>query len=198
MPKSIRNLTLGPLAIVAALVVLAAVPAHGAAILMVDPSSTTIPGPLGQTFTLDIDISGVTDLYSFAFSVNVDPDVLSITSVTEGSFLSGGGETTFLPGTIDGEGNVFGVSDTLVGPVPGVSGDGTLATITFTTVGGGTTPVDIFSVKLFDSLGNPIVSGSPGQGSVTVTTSVPEPASWALLGLGLAGLSLLRKRKQRA
>jgi hypothetical protein len=48
---------------------------------------------------VDVNISGVTDLYDFQFDLSFNPAVIQATSVLEGKFLlSGGGTTFFLPG----------------------------------------------------------------------------------------------------
>src|SRR5579872_4655605 len=103
------------------------------AILSIQPASTsTSPG---STFAVSVDISNVTDLYAFQFDIGFNPATLAGVSVTEGSFLPGGGSTFFIPGFIDNTGGTIAFSaDTLIGPIPGVSGSGTLATIDFTAV----------------------------------------------------------------
>src|SRR5579863_8082042 len=59
----------------------------------------------GQTFSLNITISNVTDLNAFQFDIGFNPLILNAIGTTEGSFLALGGPTFFLHGTID---NTFG------------------------------------------------------------------------------------------
>ena len=73
-----------------------------AATVLVDPTSFNISP--GQKFSLDVDVSNITDLYAFQFDLGFDPGLLSALSVTEGTFLPSGGSTFFLPGTIDNVG----------------------------------------------------------------------------------------------
>jgi hypothetical protein len=78
--------------------------AHASAtpILNIEPPSQVVhPGP---SFSLDVLISNVADLYAFQFDLGFDPLILSATGVTEGPFLPSGGTTAFIPGTIDNSG----------------------------------------------------------------------------------------------
>src|ERR1700733_8124518 len=80
--------------------------------LSVQPVSSSIVA--GTSETLDINITNVPDLFGFQFDVSFAPGVLSAVSITEGSFLPGGGSTFFLPGDIDnGAGTIALTADTL-------------------------------------------------------------------------------------
>ena len=59
---------------------------------------------VGQTFDVDVNVTGASDLYAYQMDLTFDPTVLSALSVTEGPFLPGGGTTFFIPGTIDNVG----------------------------------------------------------------------------------------------
>ena len=63
-------------------------PAHATS-LFIDPSSLNVT--VGQTFSLSVSISGVTDLYAFQFDIGYDPNVLSANTISEGAFLPTGG-----------------------------------------------------------------------------------------------------------
>jgi hypothetical protein len=159
----------------------------------VQPLSLTVNQ--SQTFSLDIKISDVTDLYAYQFEIGYDPLILQATSITEGSFLSGGGTTNFTAGDIDNTaGTISLTANTLQGLISGVSGPGILATIGFGPSGIGSSTVSLSNVLLLDSGLNEI-SASTGNGNVTVS-SVPIPATVWLFGSALAGLGLFGKRRK--
>jgi adhesin HecA-like repeat protein len=154
----------------------------------------------GSSFPVDVNISGVTDLYDFQFDLSFNPAVLQATNVVEGAFLSTGGFTFFLPGTIDNTaGTITFNADTLLTAISGVSGSGTLLEFDFTALASGTSDLTILNnanLILQDSTGAPI-SSTLNRGSVTVlgTTAVPEPSSLLMLGAGLLGLAGLTLKK---
>ena len=140
----------------------------------------------GESFAADLNISGVTDLYGFQLDLSFDPTLLQATDVLEGSFLPSGGDTFFIPGTIDNNaGSVAFNADTLLSAISGVNGGGTLLQFDFIATGVGTSFLNSGNVLLLDSSGNEIAS-SITDGSVTVkgtggTVQAPEPGVNILL-----------------
>lgn len=180
-------------------------PAMAAPILSISPSATTVN--VGDTFSVDINISDVTDLYGWGFDLNFDDARLDPDGqVTEGTFLSGGGATSFFPGFYPGitltSGSIEFVLDFLIGAVPGVSGSGTLATMSFLAQAPGTPAFFLTNWLLQDSAdpGNIIDPTDVLGASVTinpVTAEVPEPATLLLLGSGLAIAARRRQTRSR-
>jgi Cohesin domain len=155
----------------------------------------------GQTFTLSVQISGVSNLYGYQFDLGFNSAVLAAISVAEGPFLDSGGPTIFVPGAIDNAGgSIAANADILNGPVSGVSGDGILLTASFRALGAGSSQITLFNLIALDSFGEgftPAISNS----TVTVApvTGVPEPGATLLLSSGAAGLlALLRARSSRS
>jgi hypothetical protein len=140
----------------------------------------------GNSFAADLNISGVTDLYGFQLDLSFDPTILQATDVMEGSFLPSGGDTFFIPGTIDNNaGSVVFNADTLLSAISGVNGSGKLLQFDFIATGIGTSVLDSGNVFLLDSNGNEIAS-SITDGSVTVkggggNVQVSEPGVNILL-----------------
>src|ERR1700732_272328 len=93
-----RVLTLAAI-FIAILIVLTPGLALADAVISIQPSATN--ESVGNNFTLNVDISGVTDLAAFQFDIGFNPAVLSANGITEGSLLPSGRSTFFIPGTID-------------------------------------------------------------------------------------------------
>jgi len=145
----------------------------------VSPSSVTFP--VNQSFTINITLSDVSDLYGWYFQLNWNNSLLEFLNASEGPFLETGG-TTFFDYSLDAtDGNVI-VYDTLTGSIPGVNGAGTLATLTFEASNVGSCPLDLQNVELADSSDQPIscqVSSGYGyftpQYDIAVTQLIAAP-----------------------
>jgi general secretion pathway protein D len=160
---------------------LAGSPVVTATVVSIEPASNNISA--GDTLSLDIKVTDVTDLYGFQFDIGFSPSILSATAVTEGAFLPSGGSTLFIPGTID---NVLGTisftADSLVGPIPGVTGSDMLASVSFQAVGAGTSAVSLSNIILLDStLAEIATTSTNGVVEVQGISPVPEPGTLLLL-----------------
>ena len=168
-------------------VLLAALGASAATIRIDPVSSTTSPG---GAVDVNVSITDVTDLYAYQFDVTFNPVVVSAASVTEGSFLAAGGSTFFVPGSIDNTlGTIAFTANTLLGPVPGVSGSGTLATLRLTGIRLGVSPLTLSNIVLLDSMSGDIAA-TVQNGSATV---VPEPGNLTIVLLAGVALAITRR-----
>ena len=136
------------------------------AVISVDPSTRT--AEVGQTFTININISDVVDLYGWEFRLRWNSTLLDALNVTEGTFLKGGGNTFFWPKINNTEGYIL-ADCTLLGDVSGVNGSGTLATVEFYVEGRGESILDLHDTKLVSSLEQSIAhTAIDGYGYFTV------------------------------
>ena len=97
--------------------------------------------PVGETFTVDVAISDVTNLYGWQFNVTFNPNVLKAEKVGEGPFLKSVSDTMMpSPSIYNDYGYVLASALlwTSTGyPPVGATGSGILANITFTVKAGG-------------------------------------------------------------
>jgi hypothetical protein len=121
----------------------------------VDPAQVT-GLQIGDSFSIDVTVTEVTDLAGWEFQLFYNPQVLNATGATEGPFLKNVQSTFFLiPGMDDNynstHGRVYVACTTL--PVVGVSGSGVLASVSFKIVGAGQSvlALPLETTKLLDN-----------------------------------------------
>ena len=130
----------------------------------VDPATVTIGGTI---VTINVNVSGVVDLYGWEFRLRWNSTLLDVTGVTEGTFLKQGGDTFFASKTDNTLGYIM-VDCTLIGDISGVSGDGILAVVKFNIEGSGETVLDLYDSTLVNSIEQPIIHQSTdGYGYLT-------------------------------
>jgi hypothetical protein len=191
-----RSIYLGILAAAALLTFSGCALADDGAVVSLQPASSTIS--TGDTATVDVDISGASDLYAYQFDVLFGAATVSNASEMEGSFLAGGGTTFFIPGTVDNVGgSVTETANTLIGAISGVDGGGTLVVLQFTGLAPGTTSIDLANVILLDSNFNSIDFTTENASLTVQGGGVPasEPSDLLLLGMGLIMLAGFARRK---
>jgi hypothetical protein len=103
-----------------------------------------------NNFTINVNISKATDVYSMEFKLSFDTNILSIAEVERGSFI---------PSSITPNieiNNTAGYMQFNVSLGASLSGNGSLAIITFHVEGLGKSPLNLYDTKLFDIIGQPL------------------------------------------
>jgi len=160
---------------------------------------------VGDPASVNLVISGLGDysepsLGTFDLDIHFDPTILAFDSATFGDPVLGDqldiwglglnpmGASITSPGVLD----IWEVSlDTADDLNNFQAGSFTLATLTFSTLTVGTSPLEIIINSLGDAYGNPL-SADVQSGNIS---PVPEPATFILIGFGLGGIGILRRRK---
>lgn len=130
-------------------------------LLFLEPSNITA-NP-GETFTVDIKIANVTDLYDWSLTLTWSRSPLlgnwlNVTHTEQGEFLKRGGQSTYwITPKID---HIYGTiklgCTRLLAPT-GETGNGTLAIITFGVTQGGNSTLHVYDTTLKDSATTPII-----------------------------------------
>jgi hypothetical protein len=105
---------------------------------------------VNNTFTVNVTVQNCTDIYAVQVDIRYDPQVLNVTSISEGTFLGSTGptyhnETAQLLNATPPTARVFFIDTKLGDTLPDASGNGTLFTITFQVLSQGSTQIQFFS-----------------------------------------------------
>jgi hypothetical protein len=141
---------------------------------------------VGDTFTIQVSITGAETLSTWQFDLAFDPTILEANSVSEGdmtllsegAIVNSSGLITIIAGSF---------SDVFFNPLFA----GVLANIEFTALAAGTTALALSDVQ-FDA---PPAETTIFAGTVTVNGQVPEPGTLALVAL-VTGVLALRGRRR--
>ncbi len=139
--------------------------AQGSANFLFDPGQIT--AVKGNTFVVNLLISGAQNVYSVPVQLNYDPAKLQLVNVSNGGFLSQDGQAVALVHREDEATGTLQITATRPPGAGGVSGQGAVVTLTFQAKESGQTPLTITRGGARDP-GLQSISVNGAQASVTV------------------------------
>ena len=128
-------------------------PAETAGVLYLEPANLTVTP--SEDFTVELKVTSITDLKGYSVTLSYDPALLSLQEVTEGPFFSSKGKTFFY--SKEDKGTIL-IDCALLGKNLSLSGEGTLATLSFTCLKAGSTNIEFSLAKTRDTLNKEIIT----------------------------------------
>jgi general secretion pathway protein D len=137
----------------------------GAGTFLFDPPA--LSQAKGSTFTVNVMLSGGQNVYSVPVQLNYDPNQLQVVNVSNGGFLSQDGQAVALVHRDDPLTGTLQVTATRPPGAGGVSGQGTVVTLTFMAKGSGQSALTITRGGARDPAMQPIAM-SGAQAAITI------------------------------
>jgi general secretion pathway protein D len=136
----------------------------GSAIVSFDPP--TLDQPVGSTFTVNVNLTGGQNVFSVPLQIMYNPRVLQVLNVSNGTLLSQDGQTVALVNRDDSMAGILQVTASRPPGTNGISGDGSVFTLTFQarTPGQSTLSINRAALK------NAAMQSTPASGSQAIVT----------------------------
>ncbi|MGD1022214.1 MAG: cohesin domain-containing protein [Candidatus Sulfotelmatobacter sp.] len=138
---------------------------QGSANFLFDPGQITVAK--GNTFVVNLLISGAQNVYSVPVQLNYDPAKLQMVNISNGGFLSQDGQAVALVHREDETTGTLQITATRPPGAGGVSGQGAVVTMTFQAKASGQTPLTITRGGARDP-GQQAITVNGAQASITV------------------------------
>lgn len=137
----------------------------GSAIVSFDPP--TVDQPVGSTFTVNINLAGGQNVSSVPLQITYNPRVLQVLNVSNGTLLAQDGQAPSLVNRDDSMTGILTVTAERPPQSPGISGDGSVFTVTFQARAPGQSTLSINRASIKNAAGVS-TSASGSQAIVTV------------------------------
>ena len=128
-------------------------PAGTAGVLYLEPANLTLTP--SEDFTVELKATSITNLKGYSVTLSYDSTLISLQEVTEGSFFSSKGKTFFY--TTEDQSTIL-IDNVLLGTDLSISGEGTLATLSFTCLKAGSTGIEFSLTKTRDANNKEIIT----------------------------------------
>ena len=128
-------------------------PAGTAGVLYLEPANLTLTP--SEDFTVELKATSITNLKGYSVTLSYDPTLISLQEVTEGPFLSEKGKTFFYT---QEDQNTILIDNALLGTDLSISGEGTLATLSFTCLKARSTSIEFSLAKTRDTSNKEIIT----------------------------------------
>jgi len=142
--------------------------AVGGAIFSFDPP--TVSQQAGSTFAVNVVVNGARNVYSAPLQINFDPNTLQLVNISNGDFLGRDGQAVAVVHREDAATGSMMVTGTRPPGSGGISGEGTLFTLTFQAKQPGQSTLSIQRAMLRD----PEMQSLPASGSQAAVTITPK------------------------
>jgi general secretion pathway protein D len=131
------------------------------------PAITFLPPaidtPISSAVTVTLMLANGTDVFAAPMQIQFDPKVLRLTDVARGNLLSLDGQQVVFTKNIMNDSGQATVNMNRFPGAPGVTGSGTLVSLTFQAIAKGACAVSVPNLAVRDSQGNAITNASPSM-----------------------------------